>query len=90
MKYLGILAALAIIYLVAAQLGSSNSGLKASISEATSEADKVNPAVAPAKPMATITTTGATPPPPPSIRAPIDRARALNGIVKQRNGAGEF
>jgi hypothetical protein len=87
MKYLGILGALAIIYLVVAQMGSTNSGVKSSVAESIAEADKVNPVAKPA----TAAAPAATPAPAQtSLRAPIDRARALNGIVKQRNGAGEF
>lgn len=88
MKYLALLGALVIIYLVAAQMRSTSSGTKSAVAEAVAEADKVNPTAAHAQPAPAAP--GATPAAKTSLRAPIDRARELNNVVKQRNGSGEF
>ena len=83
MKYLSLLGALAIVYVVAAQMGSTSKSVKSSIAEAEAEAAKVNPQSTPA-PKA-----GATPAA-SSLRAPIQRAEEMLNVVKQRNGDGEF
>ena len=89
MKYLGLLAALTIIYLVASQMRSTGEASKSSFAEAQNEASLVDPSAnrastEPARVAATPSNAGA------SMRAPLDRARQLNSLVKQRNGAGEF
>ena len=88
MKYLALLGALVIVYLVAAEMRSTSAGAKSSIAEATAEAAKVNPTAPRTQP--TPAGPGATPAAKTSLRAPIDRARELNDLVKQRNGGGEF
>lgn len=83
MKYLSLLGALAIIYVVAGQMGSTSKSVKSSIAEAEEEAAKVNPLSTPAP------VVGATPAA-SALQAPILRAKELQNLVKQRNGDGEF
>ena len=90
MKYLGLLAAVAIIYLIAGQMRSTGDASKSSIAKAEAEAALVDPSAArkatsAGQPVAaTPATAGA------SLRKPLDRTREVTGMVKQRNGAGEF
>ena len=86
MKYLGIIAALVIVYLVAGQM-LSPTGANSSFAAAEAEAVAMEPAKA-----ASATPAAATPAPTAgaSLRRPLDRARALNGVVSERNGNGEF
>jgi hypothetical protein len=83
MKYLSLLGALAIIYVVAGQMGSTSKSVKSSIAEAEEEAAKVNPLSTPAPAV------GATPAA-TSLRTPILRAQELQNLVKQRNADSEF
>jgi hypothetical protein len=88
MKFVGLLAALAVVYLVGAQMLSTGKGTKDTFGAAEAEAVAMEPAKAAAQAAA------ATPAPPAtagaSLRRPLDRARQLNGTVSQRNGSGEF
>lgn len=90
MKYLGIIAALVIVYLVAAQMLSTTKGTNSSFAAAEAEAVAMEPAKAAAA--ASASPAAATPAPTAgaSLRRPLDRARALNGVVSERNGDGEF
>lgn len=83
MKYLSLLGALAIIYIVASQMSSTSKSVKSSIAEAEEEAAKVNPRSTPGQ-------VAGTTPAASSLKAPIQRAQELQNLVKQRNGDGEF
>ena len=87
MKYLALLGALAIIYILFKQLNPV-----ASVQEAVTQTEitPTVPAVAPATRAPVPTVTPAPAPSTTGLRAPITRTRSALDAVRKRNGDGEF
>ncbi len=77
MKYLFLLATVAIVYFVLARNTAVNS-----VKEAVIQSDPAPLTTGPREPAAPAATN--------SLKAPLDRTHAVLEQVKQRNGAGEF